>query len=71
VINARRLSLTYFSSGTISAQVPVFKTRSGIGIQQKVVSGSHRFLCEIDRLWMTILDQDRNNKSRESHGTHH
>ena len=41
------------------------------GIQQEVVSGLHRFLCEINRLWMTILDQDRQHKSGGYHGTHH
>ncbi len=45
-----------------------FEERCDIGIGQEVTSGLHRFLCRIDRIWVTILDQDREDESRENHG---
>src|SRR5271166_26816 len=39
-----------------------------IGIQQEVAFSLPRLLCEIIRLWVTLLDQDRQNKSRKNHG---
>jgi hypothetical protein len=67
VINGSRLSRSYFA-GALFVRAHDFGERSGIGIQQEVASSLPRLLCEISRLWVTLLDQDREHQSRESHG---
>jgi hypothetical protein len=69
VTNVTRLSRSHFAGGTLSVQAHDCEAGSEIGIQQEVASGLHCFLCEINRLWVTILDQDREHESRENHGT--
>jgi hypothetical protein len=69
LINARRLARSQFAGGTLSVQAHDSEERSGIGIQQEVASGLHYFLFEINPLWMTILNQQCENKSCGNHGT--
>jgi hypothetical protein len=53
VINARRLSRSYFANA-LSVRVHDVAGRSRIGVQQEAACSLPRLLCEIVRLWVTL-----------------
>ena len=54
MINASRLSGRYFIGRYFPLQTQVGQERAGTCLPQEFVSGVHCFLCQTNRLWMTI-----------------
>ena len=65
VTNATRLSRSYFAGGILSVKAHDCEATSGIGIRQEVAFSLPRLLCEIIRLRVTLLDQDRQEEPRK------
>jgi len=69
-LNTARLARRRFRGRFLIVRSPVFKKRSGTGIEQEFAPALRCFPCDINRLWMAILDSNRQNYGRGNHGTH-